>query len=39
VTLRVLLEDQRLMIEVKDTGIGISPEYVPKVSMFFRRKS
>jgi PAS domain S-box-containing protein len=38
VTLHVYRENQWLAIEIKDSGIGISPEYLPKVFSVFSQE-
>ncbi|MBL0174866.1 MAG: response regulator [Ignavibacteria bacterium] len=38
VTIRVYKQDRRVCIEVKDTGIGISAEYLPKVFNVFSQE-
>ena len=38
VTLRVFRENQWLSVEIKDSGIGISPEYLPKVFSVFSQE-
>ncbi len=38
VIVRVFRQDQRVCIEVKDTGIGISAEYLPKVFNVFSQE-
>jgi len=39
VTVRVYCVDRRVCIEIQDTGIGMSPEYLPKVFSVFSQEA
>ncbi|MBN1446979.1 MAG: response regulator [Bacteroidetes bacterium] len=39
VAVRVYCQDRRVCIEIRDTGIGISPEYLPKVFSVFSQEA